>query len=116
MSVSENFWVGVPIDKLPQWQAAFNRQVDILIPSPCPVCGENKLRQYYHLEKNQPVVLRGIFFIGQGSYWSWCANCGAYEHASSFIPADWIGAVLPVDHSLLTPLPTELESAIGGQQ
>ncbi len=112
MKISSDFWVGVPVEKMARWQAAFDRQSDVFVTVPCPVCGELGLRQYYHLEKDELKELRGRAFIGRGSYWAWCANCGTYEHASSFVPADWSGIALPVNHAALTPLPTELEVAV----
>ena len=112
MNIAANFWTGIPVDKIAQWQSAFEGQRDIHVTSPCPVCGVTKLRQYYHLEKSQSIEFRGSTFVGRGSYWSWCANCGAYEHASSFVPSDWCRVVLPLDHAALTPLPTELEIAV----
>lgn len=108
---NSSFWKGVPIDKIPQWQRALSNQTSIFIANLCPVCGAAKLRQYYHLEKSQLIESRGKSFIGKGSYWAWCANCGAYEHALTLIPADWVGITLSVNHSQLTPLPTELELA-----
>ena len=112
MKISSNFWNGVPVEKMDQWQATFDRQQNMCVMAPCPVCGEMKLRQYYHLEKREIKELQGRPFIGRGSFWAWCANCGAYEHASSLVPADWNGVTLHVDHAALTPLPTELEYAV----
>lgn len=105
-------WIGVPLEKTAQWSAAFDGQRGIFVSSPCPLCGEATLRHYYHLVREKLRVVRDKQYIGVGSYWAWCASCGAYEHASSLIPADWSGVVLPVDHARLSPLPDELEDAV----
>lgn len=107
-----NSWKGVPIDRIPAWREAFRGADSLNVTAPCPVCGSQSLRQYYLLDKVSPREMRGVKFAGPGSYWAWCANCGAYEHATSFVPESWKGPVLPVRHELLTPVPTELEVAV----
>jgi hypothetical protein len=112
MNMISDFWHGVPVEFWEQWLAAFKGQKDIFVTVACPICGEAKLRQYYHLEKREARELKGYAFIGRGSYWSWCANCGKYEHSTSLVPTDWTGVTLPIDHSTLTPVPFRLEEAV----
>lgn len=106
-----NRWIGVPVEKALAWREAFRGAESLNVTTPCPVCGSLSLRHYYLLDKLAPREMRGVKFSGPGSYWAWCATCGAYEHATSFVPESWKGPVLPVRNELLTPMPEELEAA-----
>jgi len=106
-------WKGVPIEKIRDWQISFGAESKgFVVPGPCPVCGQNSLRRYYHLGHAEAREIRGIRYRGKGSVWEWCSSCGAYSHSQAYVPETWGDIQLDVDHSKLTPVPDVIDHLI----
>jgi hypothetical protein len=112
MTEEKYLWVGVSPEKNQEWHAAFAGQDLAIISNNCPICGKSQLRQYYHIEVPGIRSIHGRAYLGKGSYWAWCKNCHAYEHASCFVPETWAGPILQLDLRNCGPTPTILNDLI----
>jgi ribosomal protein L37AE/L43A len=67
-------WYEVPHEKYRVWADVFNSaQESLNVSAPCPLCGERSLHCWY-----------------EGSaLWQWCSSCGAFLHASAYLPKWW---------------------------
>jgi ribosomal protein L37AE/L43A len=67
-------WHEVPREKYRVWANIFdNAQESLNLSVPCPLCAEKSLHCWY-----------------EGSaLWQWCNSCGAFLHASAYLPEWW---------------------------
>jgi len=104
-------WVGVPLDRVEEWQAAFLEDLlaeDIQVP--CPICGRVSLHRWYDSPTPRPAAQDDRRFIGRGALWEWCSVCRAYEHYSALVPKGW-HSTLAVETGQLTAEPEAIERA-----
>lgn len=105
-------WKGVPLEKNSVWRKVFNNNKEILkLSVKCPICGENELYRFFHLDQMESKIISGHKIIGSGSLWEWCGNCKHYEHMSSYVP-EWWACDIKVDGNKLRHDPDYLNSLL----
>lgn len=84
-------WQEVADVHLHQWQRAFGWFPTAFHPtSPCPVCGQRTLFQWYLLHQQDPFVTDERLMLGRGSQWQWCGSCFCYLHCQAMVPYGWV--------------------------
>lgn len=84
-------WKSVPEHDLDLWNEIFSQnQNESILKVNCPICNENKLRQYYTINIPKQTKYKKQVYKGMGAHWEWCANCFHYKFNNmAYVPLEW---------------------------
>jgi hypothetical protein len=109
-------WHEVPEENLQSWNSIFSRSQELVnLSANCPICSSNTLHRWYEI--GQPLdtvkVIEGIRYSYSGSLWEWCSTCGAFFHASAYVPEWWNPpSDIQIDKDNLRVIPWAIEEAL----